>query len=101
MSAAPTLRFVDLLSPDAGRSEFRHSHPSATGQRRAAGVETRLPDHHATAGQRGAGKTRPFLPRVHLGVSETVLSSFIVSLTDMLQCCHRQTLLLSIVSRSE
>lgn len=43
---------------DFDRQKFRHSHSSATGERRAAGVvQTWLPDHHAASGQGGTGKS--------------------------------------------
>lgn len=48
-----------FLQPDFDRQEFRHGHPPAAGERRAAGdVQTRLTDHHATSGQRGTGESR-------------------------------------------
>lgn len=48
-----------FLQPDFDWQEFRHGHPSASGERRAAGdVQTRLTDHHASSGQRGTGESR-------------------------------------------
>lgn len=47
-----------FLWPDCDRQEFRHSHPSATGERRAAGVvQTWLPNHNAASSQRGTGES--------------------------------------------
>lgn len=53
-----TVSHGDFLQPDFDRPEFRHSHPTPAGERRAAGVvQTWLPDHHASSGQRGTGKS--------------------------------------------
>ena len=57
-TAVDTVSDGALLWPDFDRQEFRHGHPSAAGERRAAGVvQTWLPGHNAASGQRGTGES--------------------------------------------